>query len=56
MGATIPIDQEMLCLPYAGFYMVRQGFMSRIGGKSAFFGGSKTTLSKFAQSCLPQIL
>ena len=41
---------------WLNFVMVRKGFMSRSGSKSAFFGGSKTALSKFAKSFLPQIL
>ena len=38
------------------FFMVRKGFMSKSGAKSAFFGGGQTALSKFAKSFLPQIL
>ena len=38
------------------FLMVRKGFMPKSGAKSAFFGGSKSVLSKFAKSFLLKIL
>ena len=38
------------------FGMVRKGFMSISGAKSAFFGASKTALSKFTKYFFPQIL
>ena len=47
------VDHLKQCLH---FFMVRKGFMSRSRAKSAFFGGSKTALSKFAKLFLPQII